>query len=153
MLKYNNILKVLIFLKIMEISKEEFENIANLSALSPGKVNQNLKSDLEKIISRFESLKQIDTNGIDPTAHVTNLENSLREDESAQELDNDSILHNAPETTCSVASQISPPCSASSSSVTSPVSGVSSNLSISILPTQQPLLSSSSGRSLVNGTV
>ena len=98
MLKYNNILKVLIFLKIMEISKEEFENIANLSALSPGKVNQNLKSDLEKIISRFESLKQIDTNGIDPTAHVTNLENSLREDESAQELDNDSILHNAPET-------------------------------------------------------
>ncbi len=99
MLKYNNILKVIIFLKIMEISKEEFENIANLSALSPDKVNQNLRSDLEKIISRFESLKQIDTNGINPTAHVTNLENSLREDESIEELDNESILHNAPETT------------------------------------------------------
>ena len=82
----------------MKISKEEFENIANLSALSPGRVNQNLKSDLEKIIARFESLKQIDTNGIDPTAHVTNLENSLREDEFVKELDNDSILHNAPET-------------------------------------------------------
>ena len=46
MLKYNNILKVLIFLKIMEISKEEFENIANLSALSPDKVNQSLRSDI-----------------------------------------------------------------------------------------------------------
>ena len=31
--------------------------------------------------------------------HVTNLENSLREDESIEELDNESILHNAPETT------------------------------------------------------
>ena len=82
----------------MEISKEEFENIANLSALSPGKVNQNLKSDLEKIISRFESLKQIDTQTVEPTAHVTNLENSLRDDESINELDNEKILHNAPET-------------------------------------------------------
>ena len=82
----------------MEISKEEFENIANLSALSPGKVNQNLKSDLEKIISRFESLKQIDTNGINPTAHVTNLENSLREDKSDKVLDSENILMNAPET-------------------------------------------------------
>ena len=83
----------------MEISKEEFENIANLSALSPGKVNQNLKSDLEKIISRFESLKQIDTQTVEPTAHVTNLENSLRDDESINELDNEKILQNAPETT------------------------------------------------------
>ena len=99
MLKYNNILKVLIFLKIMEISKEEFENIANLSALSADKVNQNLKSDLEKIISRFESLKQIDTQTVEPTAHVTNLENSLRDDESINELDNEKILQNAPETT------------------------------------------------------
>ena len=82
----------------MEISKEEFENIANLSALSPDKVNQSLRSDLEKIISRFESLNQIYTNGINPTAHVTNLENSLRDDESINELDNEKILQNAPET-------------------------------------------------------
>ena len=98
MLKYNNILKVLIFLKIMEISKEEFKNIANLSALSADKINQNLKSDLEKIISRFQSLNQIDTQTVEPTAHVTNLENSLRDDESINELDNEKILHNAPET-------------------------------------------------------
>ena len=99
MLKYNNILKVLIFLKIMEISKEEFKNIANLSALSADKINQNLKSDLEKIISRFQSLNQIDTKTVEPTAHVTNLENSLRDDESINELDNENILYNAPETT------------------------------------------------------
>ena len=83
----------------MEISKEEFENIANLSALSADKVNQNLKSDLEKIISRFQSLNQIDTQTVEPTAHVTNLENSLRDDESINELDNENILYNAPETT------------------------------------------------------
>ena len=83
----------------MEISKKEFENIANLSALSADKINANLRLDLGKIISRFETLKKINTEDVHPTAHVTNLENSLREDESSQELDNDSILHNAPETT------------------------------------------------------
>ena len=61
----------------MEISKEEFENIANLSALSSDKINENLRLDLGKIISRFESLKKIDTSNIHPTAHVTNLENAL----------------------------------------------------------------------------
>ena len=81
----------------MEISKEEFKNIADLSALSVDKINDNLRSDLGKIISRFESLKKIDTEKIDPTAHVTNLENSLREDISEKEIDTDDILSNAPE--------------------------------------------------------
>ena len=81
----------------MEISKEEFKNIADLSALSVDKINDNLRSDLGKIISRFESLKKIDTEKIDPTAHVTNLENSLREDISEKGIDTDDILSNAPE--------------------------------------------------------
>ena len=81
----------------MEISKEEFKNIADLSALSVDKINDNLRSDLGKIISRFESLKKIDTEKIDPTAHVTNLENSLREDISEKEIDTDDILSNASE--------------------------------------------------------
>ena len=81
----------------MEISKEEFKNIADLSALSVDKINDNLRSDLGKIISRFESLKKIDTEKIYPTAHVTNLENSLREDISEKVIDTDDILSNAPE--------------------------------------------------------
>lgn len=81
----------------MEISKEEFKNIADLSALSVDKINDNLRSDLGKIISRFESLKKIDTEKIEPTAHVTNLENSLREDISEKGIDTDDILSNAPE--------------------------------------------------------
>ena len=81
----------------MEISKEEFKNIADLSALSVDKINDNLRSDLGKIISRFESLKKIDTEKIYPTAHVTNLENSLREDISEKGIDTDDILSNTPE--------------------------------------------------------
>ena len=81
----------------MEISKEEFKNIADLSALSVDKINDNLRSDLGKIISRFESLKKIDTEKIHPTTHVTNLENSLREDISEKGIDTDDILSNAPE--------------------------------------------------------
>lgn len=82
----------------MEISKKEFENIANLSALSADKINANLRLDLGKIISRFESLKKINTEDVHPTAHVTNLENSLREDKSDKVLDSENILMNAPET-------------------------------------------------------
>ena len=81
----------------MEISKEEFKNIADLSALSVDKINDNLRSYLGKIISRFESLKKIDTEKIHATAHVTNLENSLRDDISEKGIDTDDILSNAPE--------------------------------------------------------
>ena len=65
-----------------------------LSIIKPDAVSKNI---IGKIISRFESLKKIHTEKIHPTAHVTNLENSLREDISEKGIDTDDILSNAPE--------------------------------------------------------
>lgn len=81
----------------MKISKEEFENIAKLSALSFDDSSFSILSDLERIISRFKSLEKINTDNIAPTAHVTNLENSLREDIDSKILSHEEVLSNAPE--------------------------------------------------------
>ena len=81
----------------MKISKKEFENLADLAALSFTSDNSNLSEDLEKILSRFESLSKIDTSNIPPTSHVTNLSNSLREDIDEKILSNKEILENSPD--------------------------------------------------------
>ena len=81
----------------MKISKKEFENLADLASLSFASDNSNLSEDLEKILSRFESLSKIDTSNIPPTYHVTNLSNSLREDRDEKILSNKEILENSPD--------------------------------------------------------
>ena len=82
----------------MKISKEEFEKIANLSALKFDiDNNDKLIDDLGRILSRFQSLQKIDTSNVPPTAHVTNLVNSLREDKDSQILNKKDVLSNAKE--------------------------------------------------------
>ena len=82
----------------MKISKEEFEKIANLSALKFDiENNDKLIDDLGRILSRFQSLQKIDTSNVPPTAHVTNLVNSLREDKDSQILNKKDVLSNAKE--------------------------------------------------------
>jgi len=83
----------------MKISKKEFENLSKLASLSFESNNENIVSDLEKILSRFESLSKIDTANVEPTSHVTNLQNSMREDKSKTILSNEEILKNSPENT------------------------------------------------------
>jgi len=82
----------------MKISKEEFEKIANLSALKfDVENNDKLIDDLGRILSRFQSLQKIDTTNVAPTAHVTNLVNSLREDKDSKILNEKDVLSNAKE--------------------------------------------------------
>ncbi len=83
----------------MKISKKEFENLSKLASLSFDSNNENIVSDLEKILSRFESLSKIDTTNVEPTSHVTNLQNSMREDKTKTILSNEEILKNSPEKT------------------------------------------------------
>ncbi len=83
----------------MKISKKEFDDLSQLASLSFDSDNENIVSDLEKILSRFESLSKIDTVNVEPTSHVTNLQNSMREDKSKTILSNEEILKNSPENT------------------------------------------------------
>ena len=83
----------------MKISKEEFENLSKLASLSFHSNKENIVDDLEKILTRFESLSKIDTSNVEPTSHVTNLLNSMRDDNTKTILSNDEILQNSPENT------------------------------------------------------
>ena len=83
----------------MKISKEEFENLSKLASLSFDSSKDNIVQDLEKILSRFKSLSKIDTTNVEPTSHVTNLKNSMRDDKNETILSNEEILQNSPENT------------------------------------------------------
>ncbi len=83
----------------MKISKEEFENLSKLASLSFDSNKENIVKDLEKILTRFESLSKIDTSNVEPTSHVTNLLNSMRDDDNKTILSNEEILQNSPENT------------------------------------------------------
>tara|TARA_Y100000768_G_scaffold388499_1_gene384729 strand:- start:434 stop:724 length:291 start_codon:yes stop_codon:yes gene_type:complete len=83
----------------MKISKKEFENLSKLASLSFDSDEEKILEELEKILSRFESLSQIDTSNVEPTSHVTNLLNSMRDDKSKEILSNQEILNNSPDKT------------------------------------------------------
>lgn len=65
----------------MALSKEEVEHIALLARL--GLTNEEVEKygeQLSSILDYVEQLKKVDTEGIEPTAQVTGLENVMRED-------------------------------------------------------------------------
>lgn len=64
------------------IKKEEIKHIASLARLELSEEEIEKMSDqLSDVISYIEKLKEVDVAGIEPTAQVTGLENSVCEDE------------------------------------------------------------------------
>ena len=81
----------------MAISKEEVEHIAKLARLqlSPEEVVK-YQAELSSILDYIEQLKQVDTSGIDFTAHCMSNEKTTREDKMGASLPIDDALANAP---------------------------------------------------------
>jgi len=65
-----------------QITREDVQHLAQLSslALSDDEVT-NLQTDIGNILGYVEQLKEIDTNGVEATYQVTDLENVWRSDE------------------------------------------------------------------------
>ena len=82
----------------MKISKEQVEHVANLARLTLSEEEkEELTKDMINIIEFADKLGSLDTEGIDPTAHVMKLENVFREDVVKDEYTRDELLQNAPE--------------------------------------------------------
>ena len=82
------------------ITKEEVAYIAKLARieLKPEEL-EKFRTDLSKILGYIEVLKTVDTEGIEPLAQVTGLENVFRPDEVKDgKASPDDILSIAPET-------------------------------------------------------
>ena len=81
----------------MVISREEVKHIAKLAklSLSDEEVDKYAK-DLASISDFIAELNEVDTSGVEPTAHVVDKKNVFRKDEMKDSFPREQILKNAP---------------------------------------------------------
>lgn len=83
----------------MEITREEIDHLAGLSDFSlSDEEKDSLTTDLKNIIGYISQLNELDTEGVEPTYQVFEMENVWREDEILPgEADREALLSLAPE--------------------------------------------------------
>lgn len=81
----------------MKITRETVDYVANLARLNLTE-DEELKmiEDLDKILSHVDKLNELDTTGVEPTAHILPIRNVFREDVVQDSYDRDILLSNAP---------------------------------------------------------
>jgi aspartyl-tRNA(Asn)/glutamyl-tRNA(Gln) amidotransferase subunit C len=83
----------------MLISDAQVEHVAHLARLAlSAEEKQRFTEQLNAILSYMEQLNEVPTAGVEPTTHVLDLVNVLRDDTVYQTLNADTALANAPET-------------------------------------------------------
>ena len=82
----------------MSLSIADVEHIAELAklALTPDEV-EHYRQQLSDILEHFETLKQVDTSTVPPTASVLPLRTVMREDAVRPSLPTEDALANAPD--------------------------------------------------------
>jgi len=82
----------------MKITRDEVMYVASLARLDPaGDEIDRLASQIGDILLYIETLNQVDTTGVPPTAHIIGINNAFRGDVPGRHLDRDAALSNAPE--------------------------------------------------------
>jgi aspartyl-tRNA(Asn)/glutamyl-tRNA(Gln) amidotransferase subunit C len=81
----------------MKITNEIVDHIAHLNRLEfEGAEKEQIKLDMEKIISFMEKLQEVDTEKVDPLIFMSDEVNVLREDIAEVSLTQTEALANAP---------------------------------------------------------
>lgn len=84
----------------MELNKDEIQHIADLARLDLSEEELGIYGDqLTEVLSYIEQLREVNTDGVEPMAHVTGAENVLSEDEVEEwrERERENALYQAPE--------------------------------------------------------
>ena len=81
-----------------DLTADDVRHIAALTrlGLSDDEVDM-MRDQLSSILKVFESLQQVDTEGVEPTDHTTEVRTVMREDEAHESLTREQILDNAPD--------------------------------------------------------
>jgi aspartyl-tRNA(Asn)/glutamyl-tRNA(Gln) amidotransferase subunit C len=81
----------------MEVNDAMIEKLAHLSMLTFNDAEkEEIKHDLQRMISFVEKLNELDLEGIEPLVHMSNEVNVLREDEVKGSVTREEALKNAP---------------------------------------------------------
>lgn len=79
-----------------KITDETMDYVSILAKLSLSEEErEEAKKDMEKMLNYIDILQELDTEGIEPSAHVFPIYNVMREDESFEK-DTSELLKNAP---------------------------------------------------------
>ncbi len=82
----------------MKITKQEVEHVARLARLElSDREKENLTDQLSNILTYVEQLNELDTKGVEPTSHVLDIRNVMRDDVAEESLPQEKALSNAPE--------------------------------------------------------
>lgn len=82
-----------------KLPKEQIKQLARLARLKLSPQEARLyESQLTSILDYAEKLNQVETSGVEPTAHVTGLTNISRNDLAIDDNQNEKILGQAPDT-------------------------------------------------------
>ena len=83
----------------MKINRTDVEHVALLSRLEFSEAELDKYTvQLDAILAYIDVLNQVDTEGVEPLAHVLDLKNVMRQDVVVPSLPRKSALRNAPET-------------------------------------------------------
>lgn len=81
----------------MKISREEVLHIARLARLGLTEAEvDRLSEQLSHLLGHFEVLKQVNTDGVPPTAQPNKMRNVMKDDEAEVSLPAEQVLANAP---------------------------------------------------------
>ena len=81
----------------MKITEKEIEHVANLARLNlTPEEKQKMTKELAEIINFADKLNELNTQGVEPTAHVLPMANVFRKDEVRSSFEREAILANAP---------------------------------------------------------
>lgn len=80
-----------------QISREEVEHVASLArlGLTDDEIDR-MQTQLSRILEAIETLREVDTSHIGPTAQVIALENVMRDDVAIPGISREAALANAP---------------------------------------------------------
>ncbi len=82
----------------MKISKQEVDHVAKLARLELTDQEKELfTNQLSNILTYVDQLNKLDTKNVEPTSHVLDIKNVMREDVADQSLAQEKALANAPD--------------------------------------------------------
>ena len=80
------------------ISREDVEHVARLSRLALSEAEaERMREQLSGILAYIDTLRGLDTAGVEPTSHAVPLVNVMRDDDTRPCLPPDAALANAPD--------------------------------------------------------